>query len=61
MKNLLIFLLFSCLIALVFGQKIRCNKNTEKQIDGLLAKVITFGNSGRNFPESPSEIAPFCK
>jgi hypothetical protein len=61
MKNLLIFLLFSCLIALVFSQKIRCNKNTDKQIDALLAKVITFGDSGRKFPESQTEIPPFCK
>jgi len=55
----LLFVLIICFTS-VFGQKISCNKNTDKQIDGLLAKVITFGDSGRKFPESQSEIPAFC-
>ncbi|XP_054164469.1 uncharacterized protein LOC128962140 [Oppia nitens] len=42
------------------NNSIPCNKNGEKQVDALLARVLTFGDSGREFPESQDQIPAFC-
>ena len=38
-----------------------CNKNTLKRVDELLAKVTTYGNSGRKFPENTEQLPKYCK
>ncbi|CAG2111261.1 unnamed protein product, partial [Medioppia subpectinata] len=37
-----------------------CNKNTLKRVDEFLAKVTTYGNSGRKFPENTDQLPKYC-
>ncbi|XP_054155298.1 uncharacterized protein LOC128953802 [Oppia nitens] len=37
-----------------------CNKRTNRQLDGIFARMYTFGNSGRNFPLNSIEAQVYC-
>lgn len=37
-----------------------CDRNTRKRVDELLAKVTTYGNSGRKFPENNDQLPKYC-
>ncbi|XP_054155161.1 uncharacterized protein LOC128953673 [Oppia nitens] len=41
-------------------QNMKCNKKTYKEMDGLIARMLTFGNSGRKFPESATHVSKYC-
>jgi len=38
-----------------------CDHGTYRRIDELTAKLITFGNSGRKFPQSKRDVPKYCK
>jgi hypothetical protein len=39
-----------------------CSDSAARKIDGVMAKLLTIGNSGRRFPESKGEdLKIYCK
>ena len=40
---------------------VTCDKNTLRRIDELTARLTTYGNSGRKFPESLDDMPKYCK
>lgn len=42
-------------------QQIKCNKKTYKDVDAMIARMLTFGNSGRKFPEEAKEVNKYCE
>jgi hypothetical protein len=56
-----LFVLLSILcFDLIKSQTISCNKRTFKRVDEISAKLLSFGNSGRKFPETPQEVPKYC-
>jgi len=43
-------------------QKEECTESNARKIDGIVAKLLTIGNSGRKFPESTGEdLKKYCE
>jgi hypothetical protein len=39
-----------------------CSESATRKIDGVMAKLLTIGNSGRKFPESKGEkLKEYCE
>jgi len=66
----MIFIKFSVFLALylcvfdcgmVLGQSLSCSKSSDKKVDELFARVITFGKTGRKFPENDRQLPDFCR
>jgi hypothetical protein len=56
-----LFILLSILcLDLTKSQTISCNKRTFKRVDEISAKLLSFGNSGRKFPETPQDVPKYC-
>jgi len=53
--------LISLLIISSKTQSNSCNKNSYKKVDETISKVLTFGNSGRKFPESLTDVPKYCR
>lgn len=66
-------LIFNCLIhflitlnfltyPLIKAQKrVECDRRSYKRADDLTAKLLTFGNSGREFPLTQEGVPKYCK
>jgi len=62
MKFILILSWILLSISFALAQKqIHCDKNVMKRIDELVAKLTTYGNSGRKFPEKAEEVPKYCE
>lgn len=59
--------LFFILITFIKCQTVKtnvtrpCNRQSGEQVDEIISKIITIGNTGRKFPESREQIPGFCK
>lgn len=42
------------------AQKLKCNAATEKEMDGVVARIMTFGTD-RAFPENKAQLKEYCK
>ena len=53
-----------CLLFLCFGviiaQKWKCDKNSERKLDQMMSKLLTFGTN-RKYPENRGDLKGFCK
>ena len=41
--------------------KFKCNKAEEADIDRLVARIMTYGQADRRYPESKAEMKEYCR
>ena len=58
---LLLLGFLSTFLPLALGQKFKCTAASEKEMDDLVARIMTFGRSDRKFPVNKSELKEYCK
>nr|XP_027194020.1 uncharacterized protein LOC113788766 [Dermatophagoides pteronyssinus] len=58
---LILFLTLSSLsLSTTNGQKLKCNNKTQKEMDMIVARIMTFGTD-RPFPKDKAELRDYCK
>lgn len=57
---LILFLTLSSSLSTTNGQKLKCNNKTQKEMDMIVARIMTFGTD-RPFPKDKAELRDYCK
>lgn len=58
--NLIILVVIITLSATIDAQKLKCNSKTEKEMDQIVARIMTFGTD-RPFPADKAKLKEYCK
>lgn len=58
--SILTIIVLLSLSLMVNGQKLKCNSKTQKQMDEIVARIMTFGTD-RPFPKDKAELREYCK
>jgi len=61
MKFLLEICLFFVSISFITSIKWNCDKSAERKVDAIMAKIMTYGNSGRKYPVNRQEMKVYCE
>jgi hypothetical protein len=61
-NSVLIIALYIAINIIAFnnGEKMPCNRKSNKAIDKITPKILNYGNSGRKFPETAQQLDSYC-